>query len=142
MLVILNILNRRSAQWLLVRQDKIVAQVNFILSTDQDKLLFTLDKLLKKNKISLAKVKGLFLLVHETSLTQIKLFTATINTLAWYHSLPVMADWHYLGKIEDDLKKITASFKKVKKFKPLVVTYQRPPDITISKKRPKFTIHR
>ena len=140
MFIILHSLNKTTAQWLIIKKDKILARGVFKLSPDHDKLLLTLDRLLKKYKISLAKSKGLVLLVHEATLTQIKLFTATINTLAWQYDLPVTADWSYVGRVEDDFNKISVAFKKIKKFKPLVITYQRPPEITISKKKSKFII--
>lgn len=142
MFLILHIKNRQDALWLLVKNNKVVARVNFVLSAEEDTVLHHLYKILYKNKISISRVDSLVLLVTEASLTQVKVVTAIINVLAWQNKAKVVADYHFSGVVEDRLLNLSNKFKKIKKFKALKVVYSRPPEITISQKKPKFTINK
>lgn len=121
-------------------KNKFIVQETFAMEHDQDTLLPKLDFLLKTTKQTLKNVKGLVLLVSSSSLTQVKLATAMINTLGWQLAVPVVGDYDYQGELSLDLEKILKKISSVKKFKALSAIYSRPAEITISKKQNKFQI--
>jgi len=141
MILILSILERNRGAWLLSRQGKLSKQ-DFNLEPGSDQLLFFLDKFLKKEKVSLKKIKGIIFLLREASLTQIKVFTTTINTIAWYFDLPVKAKFYFKGDFDQLLNKTIASFPKKQKFAPIKAEYNRETVITLSKKQAKYKISR
>ncbi len=140
MILVLNIINKQKAEWLLLRNKKIIYRLAFKLDFDKDQILSKLFVLLKKNKLSISKIKAFILLFQEGSLTQIKVSTATINALAWCSGAKVYADYNFRGELSDSLVKILSKLDKIKKFKALRVVYARKPEITISQKKHKFTI--
>jgi hypothetical protein len=140
MTLILYIISREQAQWLIVNNNKIVYQLQFDLKFDQDEVLGKLFFLLKKNKLKISKIKSFGLLIEEASLTQIKVSTAVINALAWQSGAKVYANYNFKGKIEDSLLKVSDKLAKIKQFKALKAVYARKPEITISQKKHKFKL--
>jgi len=140
MILVLNIINRQKAEWLLVRNSQIVYQQHFALQLDQDRVLVKLFFLLKKNKLKVQKIKSFVLLFQSGSLTQIKVMTAIINALAWQNNAKAYADYSFQGEVLDSLEGILLKVSKIKKFRPLKVVYAREPEITISQKKHKFKL--
>ncbi len=140
MILVLNIINRQKAEWLLVKNNKIFYRHLFALQFDQDQVLTKLAFLLKKNKLKISQIKSLALLLQDASLTQVKVMTAMINALAWQNEAKVYADYSFVGEVSDFLDKILKKISKIKKFKPLKVVYSRAPEITISQKKHKFQL--
>ncbi len=140
MILVLNIINKQKAEWLLVKNNKIFYRHLFALQFDQDQVLTKLAFLLKKNKLKISQIKSLALLLQDASLTQVKVMTAMINALAWQNEAKVYADYSFGGEVNDLLDKILKKIGKIKKFKPLKVVYNQAPEITISQKKHKFQL--
>lgn len=140
MIIILHILNKQEASWLLVDKKKVLAQADFILQPDQDTLLPELDYLLFKAEKKLQQIRGIVLSVTDSSLTQIKIATAVINTLAWQLDIPVVGDFSSPVQLKMNLDFLLVKLSKQKKFRSLKAVYQRPVKITLSKKKSKFVI--
>ncbi len=135
MILILHIQNKEKASWLVVEK-KVDKQLDFDMKTSEDNILAKLDKL----KIDLQTATGLGLVINDASLTQVKIFTAIINTLGWQFDIPVAGEFYTDKKIADVLPGIIKKIDDAKKFMPLEVKYQHKADITISKKQPKYKI--
>ena len=131
MILILHIIDKNKATWILDDQGH-----SFAMEPGRDNILAELDKL----KVDWKKISGLVLVVKEASLTQVKIFTAIINTLAWQFDLPVVGEFYYQEKFEQVLQLLQKKLSTQTKFEPLRVEYQHNPDITISQKQPKFII--
>ncbi len=140
MILILNILDRNNGTWYLVGGNKIIKDYNFIISQDKNSILFELDKFLKDNKIKLKNINGIILGVKETSLVQIKVIIGIINTIAWNFNIPVISKLYYTKEFIKILPSLIKKISKEKKFKPLKAEYKHKPNITISKKKPVFSI--
>jgi hypothetical protein len=140
MILILNIINKQQGIWILLGEEQVKFAHGFSMQPSQDNLLLELDKFFKKRKISFKDLKGLILFVQEASLTQVKVFTATLNTLGWQFSLPVVGEFFSQTSLEKVLPKLLKFFKKQKSFQPLAVKYKNKPLITISKKKPKYVV--
>lgn len=141
MFLILYLKNRQEAQWLVIKNKKIFQKIDFLLSVEEDRVLSNLYKLSIKNKFKLSSIKSFVLLVHDGSLTQIKVVTAIINVLAWQNKAKVLANYNFSGTVEEQLPKLNNKLGKIKKFKALKAIYNRPPEITISQKKHKFKIN-
>ena len=133
MILILNVKNKEKASWLLVENNEVKEVHDFIVEVGEDNLLQSLP-------VNVKDITGLILYVQEASLTQVKVFTAVINTLAWNFNIPVVGEYFNSQKLEKNLTKLLTKLSKEKKFKPLVVKYKKPAEITISKKQPKYSI--
>lgn len=139
MILILNILNKNKATWLLHDQT-IKYSHDFVMPIGQDTSLVELDKLFKKAKVSLVDVEGLILAVKESSLTQLRVLTTVMNTLGWQLNKPLTAKFYYQGNFDQQLPKLLKAVKKNKKFTAVNIEYQRQPDITISQKPAKYSL--
>ncbi|MBT6691445.1 hypothetical protein HOB10_03895 [Candidatus Parcubacteria bacterium] len=140
MILALHVKDNNNAQWLLIEDGNIEFSHDFSMGVGEDKTLASLDDILKENKLALADIKGMVLAIREASLTQVKLYTATINALGWQHSLPVIGEFYFTGEFDVLLPKLLDRLAQQSKFEQLKVKYQRGPDITISKKQPKYKI--
>ena len=142
MILTLSILGKNSARWSLIDRGQVKFSLAFSFEPGTDQTLFYLDKFLQKHKVKLAKVTGIVLLVKEAGLTSVKIFTVIINVLAWQINVPVVGKFYFKEAEDKVLGELLVKFKNIKKFKPLKVNYQRKAEITISKKRQKFVIHK
>ncbi|MBU1203004.1 hypothetical protein KKH39_03110 [Patescibacteria group bacterium] len=131
MLLILFVEDRNKASWIL--GDKVR---DFEMLPGQDNLLLELDKL----KVNFKKIDALIMLVKDASLTQLKVFTTTLNTLAWSFDLPTLGKFYFNEDKEQIINKSSREIAKIKKFKPIKVEYRRQAEITLSKKQPKYKI--
>ncbi|MBT7228139.1 hypothetical protein HN859_01345 [Candidatus Parcubacteria bacterium] len=133
MILILHIQNKEKASWLIVNK-KVEQQLDFDMQPAEDNILAKLDEL----KIDLQTVNGLGLVVNDASLTQVKIFTAIINTMGWQFDIPAVGEFYTDKNINDVLPEIIKKIEDSQKFSPLEVKYQHKADITISKKQPKY----
>lgn len=133
-------INNKQAIWLATKGTEIKFQYTFDLKSGQDVLFSGLDKFLTTHKLKLKDFSGIMLAIQEASLTQTKVSTAMLNALAWSFGRPIVGEYYFSGKFAAILPKLSKNISQSKKFKLLSVKYQRKPDITISKKKPKFTI--
>ncbi|RJQ34872.1 hypothetical protein C4566_01515 [Candidatus Parcubacteria bacterium] len=140
MILILYLKDRDRAAWLAVLNDSIKLSHDFLLISSQDSLLLNLDIFLKKNKLKLTSFSALILAIHQASLTQVKIATATANVLAWRFNWPLVGSFYFKEDFLLLLPKLLKNIKAKSKFSLLKVKYERQPDITISKKKPKFKI--
>lgn len=140
MILVLNIKDKSQAIWQLYQDDKLLASQIVIKSEQSDDFLASLDELFKKTGKNLSLVKAFILLVKEASLTQVKLAAAIVNTLAWLQAKPILGEFFYQQTEAEILNILLAKIAKLKDFKPLMVEYQRPVEITISKKINKFSL--
>lgn len=139
MILILNISDKNKATWLLCDQD-IKSQHDFAMPVGEDNSLIELDKFLKTAKVELKDIKGLALAVKESGLTQLRVLTTVINTLGWQLQVPLTAKYYYKGDFAKLLPKLLKDLAKQKKFRAVSIEYQRKPDITISKKKAKYSL--
>lgn len=135
MILVLHIKDKNKASWLVVDKD-VEKQLDFDMVPADDNILAKLDEL----KVDLADMKGIGLVINEATLTQVKIFTAIINTLGWHRDIPVMGDYYTDKNINDILPTLLKKIDGTNKFFPLEVKYKHKADITISKKQPKYKI--
>ncbi|MFA6307953.1 MAG: hypothetical protein WCS88_04270 [Patescibacteria group bacterium] len=140
MILVLNILSIEKGTWLVVKNDQILFSHDFKINRGEDKSLLELQKLLQDNKLKLENFSGFILLVKDASMTQVKIFTITANTLAWQFDWPILADYYFKEDNEKILIKILKKLAKIKKFKAVIPKYSRKVDISISKKQSKYKI--
>lgn len=140
MTLILNILDKHKAYWLLADVNKIKYNHNFALLRGEEKILQELDSFLNKNNFELKNVKNIILLAGDISMTQIKVVTAMINALAWQLDIPVTASFNYQGDFESAWQRNNKILEKIKTFMPLKVEYRHQPNITASQKQYDFVI--
>ena len=140
MILVFNILSTEQAAWLVIKKDQLVFQKDFIIQRGEDKSLLYLQEMLDNNKLKLKDFKALVLLVKDASMTQVKIFTTTVNTLAWQFEWPIVAEYYFELDNEKMLIKALHKLSKIKKFKALSPKYSRQADITLSKKQPKYKI--
>ena len=140
MILVLYAQDNNHARWLLMDKDQLKFSYDFVMEPGEDRTLASLDHLLSTNKYKLSDIKAVFLAVKTASLTQVKLYTATINALAWQYNWPVVGEFYFSGHFEDLLPKLLKKLKRLSKFKQLEVRYQKQPVITISKKQAKYKI--
>ncbi len=136
MILVLNIEDHNKASWLVVENKEIKYSHDFVMNKGEDSTLLQLDNLFKKNKLGFKDIKGLALTVKEASLTQVKIFTAIINTIGWQFNLPVTAQYYQ----ELSIAKILKDLAKQKKFKALIAKYKNKAEITISKKPKRYSL--
>jgi len=140
MILVLNILERSKASFLLIKDRQIIFEYNFILERGEESILKELNTFLKKKKVLLKDLKGLILFIKEASLTQVKVILTIINTLAWNFNIPVQGKFYFS---EDYQKLLPVLIKKIennKNFKSLVIEYKQKPNITLSKKKIKYIL--
>jgi len=144
MFLVLSILSNNQGVWLVVKNSQIFLTRNFDIIRGEDKSLLHLQKILDNNGLKLEDFSGFILLLKEASLTQVKIFTTTANTLAWQFDWPIVAEYYFSAKGRGDNEKILAKVLKkiarLKKFKAITPKYHRQVDITISKKQAKYKI--
>lgn len=140
MILVLNIINKEQGTWLLVEKEKVKFRYDFTMEPSQDNLLGELDIFFQQTKTDFKYLTGLILFVQEASLTQVKVFTATLNTLGWQLNLPILGEFYSSKNFASYFPKLLKKLKKQKKFKPLTVNYKKKPLITISKKRAKYVV--
>jgi hypothetical protein len=140
MILVLYVKDNNNAQWLLIEDGKIKFSHDFSMEVGEDRTLESLDQLLAKNKIDFTDIKGAVLAVREASLTQVKLYTATINTLGWQYNWPLVGEYYFELDFEILLPKLLKQLSGQSKFEQLQVSYRKGPDITVSKKQPKYKI--
>lgn len=135
MVLVLHIENKNKASWLVVNKE-VDKQLDFAMVPAEDNILAELDKL----KVNFDSIKGIGLIINDASLTQVKIFTATINTLGWQFDVPVVGEFYVKQTIDKILPKLVKKIEDTKKFKALEVKYKHKADITISKKQAKYKI--
>lgn len=140
MILTLNIIDHNKASWLIIENGRIRYNHNFAMAKGEESSLLNLDKLLKSNKLSLRDITDLVLAVKDASLTQVKVFTAIINTIGWQFDLPLAADYYFKGDFKDVLPGLLKKLEKQRKFAPLKAKYKQKSDISISRQKPKYTI--
>ena len=140
MTLILNILDKHKAYWLLSDGQVIKHNHSFVLLKGQEKILQELDNFLKQNNFALKNIKSIILLASDVSMTQIKVVTAMINTLGWQLNIPVTASFNYQGDFESAWQRNSKILQKIKTFMPLQVEYRHQPNITASQKQYDFVI--
>lgn len=139
MILILSIEDKNNASWLIVEGKDKKDSLSFKLDRDNDKTFSTLDKLLSNNDINLQNLSALALIIKEVGLTQVKVFTAIINTFAWQLDVPVAGEYYYENSFENAISKVLDKIKN-NKSKILQIEYKQNPDISTSKKVPKYVI--
>ena len=117
MILVLNVLNDTRGAWLIVRDSQVILSHNFAIVRGEDQSLRHLQKFLRDNKLSLKDLKGLIFLIKEASLTQIKVLTTMVNTLAWQCAWPIVADYYFKEDNDQALAKALKKIAKIKKFK-------------------------
>lgn len=140
MILVLHLLAKDQATWSLYKHNDLLDQITITRSELADNFLGSLNQFLLKHKIDLSQVQAFGLLVKEASLTQVKLATATLNTLAWVKQRPIAGSFFYAGTQIEALTQVLKTLDEQQTFVPLLVTYQKPVDITISKKTNKFSL--
>jgi|APSaa5957512576_1039674.scaffolds.fasta_scaffold25174_1 hypothetical protein len=140
MTLVFNILSIEKGAWQVLANGQIIFSHNFNIVRGEDKSLLHLQKLLDNNNLKLVNFKGCVLLVKDASMTQVKIFTTIINTLAWQFDWPLVADYYFQEDSEKMLAKVLKKLAKLKKFTAISPAYSREADISISKKQPKYKI--
>lgn len=140
MVLVLSISSKEQGAWLAVKANKIFLTHSFDVIRGEDKSLLQLQKMLDNNNLKLKDFSSFILLVKEASMTQVKIFTITANTLAWQFNWPIVADYYFEEDNEKILSKLLKKLAKLKKFKALSPKYSRQVDITISKKQAKYKL--
>jgi len=123
----------------LIENNKIKNSLSFNLTRANDQLLENLDKQLNKNRVSLSDMEGLILTVKDAGMTQVKVVTAIINTFAWQLGISVAGKYYYKNSFQELLQVLLEDLIS-KKQKSLQVEYRQNPDISVSKKVPKYVI--
>lgn len=99
-----------------------------------EKLLASLESILKQAKINLKKITGLIVVTGPGSFTALRIGLATANILAWSLQIPIIGlkstNQSPEQLIKVGLKKIT----KIKKFQQVLPEYGQEPNITVAKK--------
>ncbi len=139
MILALNIKDKNNGSWLLIEDAKEKNSKSFIIDRDNDKVFISLDKLLLTNKLELVDLEGLILYIQDAGLTQVKIFTAIINTFAWQLGISVIGKYYCKNSLSIELEELLNKLKQENK-KSLEVEYRQNPDISLSKKVPKYVI--
>jgi hypothetical protein len=142
MVLALSILNNNHGAWLVVKDNKVFLAHHFDMVRGEDKSLLQLQKMLDKNHLKLKNFSGFILLIKEASMTQVKIFTVSANTLAWQFNWPIVAQYYFKEDDEKILLKLSKKIAKLKKFKAIQAKYNRLVDITISKKQAKYKVNK
>ncbi len=108
----------------------------FDILPGEDSVLAKLDYL----QLDFHQISGLILAVADATMTQVKVFTTLINTLAWNFDLPVTAKFYFSQNLSDILPDLQTELKAQKQFVFIEPQYRRNPDITLSKKPKGFQI--
>ena len=140
MILVLNILDRNNGSYLIFKKGKIIFSYNFILEIGEESILKELDIFLKKNKILLNNIKGLILLIKESSLTQVKVIFIIINTLGWNLNIPVVCKFYFFKDFKELLPNLINKIENNKSFKYLDIKYKQKPNITLSQKKSKYIL--
>ena len=140
MILVLNILNKNKASYLLIKDTQIISSYNFILEVGTESILKELNIFLKKYKLKLKDIKGFILLIKEASLTQVKVIITIINTLAWNFNIPVQGKFYFQEDYQELLPSLLKKVEANNKFKALKVEYKQKPSITLSKKKIKYIL--
>lgn len=139
MILALNIEDKNNGSWILIEGKKQKDLASFVIDRDNDKVFMTLDVLLSRNKLVLEDLRGLILNIKEAGLTQVKIFTAIINTFAWQLDVAVAGRYYDQKSLETLMPQLLVDLESSKN-KALQVEYLQNPDISISKKSPKYVI--
>lgn len=139
MFLVLNIKDNNSAEWFLTEDSSVKDSLEFVIDRTNDKTFESLDKLLSNNSLKLKDVLGIALSIKDASLTQVKVFTAIINTLAWQLGISAIGKYYYKESFDSVLKDI---FKEIKGSNQKIISaeYNQDPDISRSKKVRKYVI--
>ncbi|MDD5749376.1 MAG: hypothetical protein PHO91_01150 [Patescibacteria group bacterium] len=141
MILILSVTKKNKAAWILEKEAGAkLSRFDFELKQDSGGCLLYLDDFFKKEKIDLTKISGLIFLLLESGLTQAKVLTAILNTLAWQLSVPIAADFYYQGSYQQALVKAKKDLAAKKSFAPISAQYKQAVDITFSKKKRNYKI--
>ncbi len=140
MILVLNILERSKASFLLIKDRQIIFEYNFILERGEESILKELNTFLKKKKVLLKDLKGLILFIKEASLTQVKVILTIINTLAWNFNIPVQGKFYFSEDYQKLLPVLIKKIENSKNFKALVIEYKQKPNITLSQKKSKYIL--
>ena len=140
MILVLNILERSKASFLLIKDRQIIFEYNFILERGEESILKELNTFLKKKKVLLKDLKGLILFIKEASLTQVKVMLTIINTLAWNFNIPVQGKFYFSEDYQELLPTLIEKIENSKNFKALDVEYKQKPNITLSQKKIKYIL--
>ena len=135
MILVFNVISNEKAAWLVIKKEQLIFRKDFDIKRGEDKSLLHLQEMLDNNKLKLKDFKGLVLLVKDASMTQVKIFTTTVNTLAWQFEWPIVAEYYFKEDNEKILLKALRKLSKIKKFKALSPKYSRQADITISDRK-------
>ena len=140
MILVLNILERSKASFLLIKDRQIIFEYNFILERGEESILKELNTFLKKKKVLLKDLKGLILFIKAASLTQVKVILTIINTLAWNFNIPVQGKFYFSEDYQKLLPVLIKKIENSKNFKALVIEYKQKPNITLSQKKSKYIL--
>jgi len=140
MTLVLNILSKELGAWLALKDGQTLLAHNFVINRGEDKSLLQLQEMLDNNKLKLKDFRAFILLVKEATMTQVKIFTVTANTLAWQFNWSIVAEYYFKEDNEQILTKALKKLTKLTKFKAIKPEYSRQVDITLSKKQPKYKI--
>ena len=140
MILILSVLKKNKAFWLLEKSEGIFVRRDFELEKGSEDVLLNLDIFFKKEKIKPKTLTGLIFLVEEAGLTQVKVLTAILNTLAWQFDLPTASRFYFSENWSTVLAKVKKELSPKKGFKSIKAQYKRPVDISLSKKKAKYKI--
>lgn len=140
MILVFNILSKEQGAWLIIKNDQTLFSHNFNIIRGEDKSLVHLQEMLDNNNLKLTDFSKFILLVKDASMTQVKVFTTTANSLAWQFNWPIVATYYFKEDNDKVLARSLKKISKIKKFTAIKPKYSRRVDITPSKKKAKYKI--
>ncbi|MFH1598008.1 MAG: tRNA (adenosine(37)-N6)-threonylcarbamoyltransferase complex dimerization subunit type 1 TsaB [Patescibacteria group bacterium] len=97
---------------------------------ESEKLVPLINRVIKKNKLTLKKLKGIIVVKGPGGFTSLRIGVITANTLSYSLKIPVVGVRLGQGMIKQGIKRI----KKLRSFRIIEPHYGRPPNITKPKK--------
>lgn len=98
-----------------------------------EELLPNIDKLLKENKIKPTQLKWISVNLGPGSFTGLRVGISVANAFGYGLDIPVTGKDYLGGTIQERIKQLMDLEITLKKFKQVLPTYGKPPDITIPK---------
>jgi tRNA threonylcarbamoyl adenosine modification protein YeaZ len=135
--IYLNTSKDKSLDVFLIKSKKITDQI--VLSGGfkvSDKLLNTIDQLLKRHKLDLNQVAGIICIIGPGAFTSLRIAVTVANTLSFVLNIPVIGLINKNLQLSNEIL-IKTGLKKLRQVKPgqyLLPYYDREPNITLKKK--------
>jgi len=111
---------------------KVVVKAKF---AHEEKLLNTIDKLLRLKKIKLTKLTGLIVVSGPGSFSALRIGLAVANTIAWQLNIPIVGiSKELFGSVEELYKLGKKYLSRRSKFSLVLPFYNQAPNINIKNK--------